>query len=73
VDALQEAVRVSIPDEEELLLHGLRNRLNMVGFALHAYRRDGDPEHLVALDQAYQATVELFTQLDALRRAGPHR
>ena len=60
---------MSQPEGDELLLHELRNRLNLLGFALHAYRRDGDRTHLEDMAQAYEAAVELVARLDASRRA----
>src|SRR5690606_2179787 len=64
------ATAMSQPEGDELLLHELRNRLNLLGFALHAYRRDGDRTHLEDMAQAYEAAVELVARLDASRRAG---
>lgn len=61
---------MSQPDGEDLLLHELRNRLNLLGFALHAYRRERDPEHLDALEAAYEAVVAAVERLDAERREG---
>lgn len=55
------------PSGEDLLLHELRNRINLAGFALHAYRRDGDPSHLDSVELACEAAVELLARLDALR------
>src|SRR5690606_33655255 len=57
--------------DEELLLHELRNRINMIGFALHAYRRDQDPAHLDELHDAYEAAVDLLGRLDSHRRPAP--
>ena len=61
---------MSQPDGEDLLLHELRNRLNLLGFALHVYRRERDPEHLDALEAAYEAVVAAVERLDAERREG---
>jgi len=62
---------MSRPQGEELLLHELRNRINMIGFALHAYRRDQDPAHLDELHDAYEAAVDLLGRLDSHRRSAP--
>lgn len=55
------------PGAEDRLLHELRNRINLAGFALHAYRRDGDPSHLDSLELACEAAIDLLARLDALR------
>lgn len=62
---------MSQASEEELLLHELRNRLNLLGFALHAYRCSGDAGQLDTMDAAYSEAVDLMGQLDRLRRRHP--
>lgn len=53
------------------LVHQLRNRLNLIGFALHAYGRDGDPAHIDTIRQAYEAAAALLEDFN--ERLPPQR
>ncbi|MBV6883046.1 hypothetical protein [Xanthomonas euvesicatoria] len=50
------------------LLHQLRNRLNVMGFALYALRNETS-KPLETLRTAHQAAVELLNQLGEQERA----
>ncbi|MFC7520443.1 hypothetical protein ACFQS6_10200 [Xanthomonas populi] len=52
------------------LLHQLRNRLNVMGFALYSLRNDVS-KPLESLRTAHQSAVELLNQLGEEERAPP--
>ncbi len=64
---------MSDPSDEDVLLHELRNRINLLGFALHAYRRDADPSHLESMELACESAIALLAQLDVMRRGDEGR
>ncbi|PPV06934.1 hypothetical protein XbrCFBP1976_09950 [Xanthomonas bromi] len=57
-------------------MHQLRNRLNVMGFALYALRNETSNKPLETLRTAHQSAVELLNQLGeeerALQQAGEH-
>ncbi|MFA0923433.1 hypothetical protein [Xanthomonas fragariae] len=53
------------------LLHKLRNRLNVMGFALYAMHNESS-KPLETLRSAHQSAVELLNQIGAEERALQH-